>query len=620
MARRYLVTGLTLDQFFDELNSHGVRYVVLRWFETLPDVDPGEDIDLLVADEDLAFVGTLLTSKRVPPKRQKFDVYSVSGLAGSDWRGIPYFPPGLAGGLLERSVLLRGRYRVPASSDHFDSLSYHAVYHKGAASGLPETTASHHPIGTGDHDYAAVLGRLAADNGLSVPITLKGLDAYLDGKKLRPPLDTLDKLAEHNEWLRDHVDELFGPVDGGVPGLAVFVLRSRAGHLVDPLCAELRREGLEPLECLPLDEVTAARVRSAARGGIWGRGPFPLSGGDPAVFVVAYDLSASVGDERSQDADRVTRSKLAIRDRLLAAVPPGERYNPLHSSDNPRQALDYLGLLHDPGLLPRVQDRIDSIRAEMIFPFPVVETLPSWRRRAVTAVVQHPVHGESVCKVFYPSARRFMERELRSRTEFAALPQVPTLLDAGENWLLMPRYTDTAAHVRRRLPGRRAQVTPAAARSLARMARTLHEHGVFLLDLTPQNLMSDPQEGLKVLDWEFLQDLPEGLATGRRALTASPTVIGRAGDLPDVDVPLGTHRTVFHPTVTGVPAGLLLRAPWPILSLLMEPGMLVVACLQIARARVSGTGRALRPVARRAALWTLSRLELGGALFRRRTR
>jgi hypothetical protein len=605
VARRYLVAGLTLDQFFDELNAHGVRYVVLRWFDALPEVDPGEDIDLLVADEDLAFVGTLLTSERVAPRRQKFDVYTVSGLSGSDWRGIPYYPPRLAERLLDRAVLLRDRFRVPAPMDHFDSLSYHAVYHKGLASGLPETTGSHHPAGTGEHDYAGVLARLAEDNGLSVPITLKGLDAYLDGKKLRPPLDTLDKLAEHNEWLRDHVEELFGPVDGGVPGLAVFVLRERAAHLLEQLCVELRREGWEPLESVQLAPATVDRVRSAVRGGTWGRGPFPLSGGDPATFVVAYDLGASVGEADAHEPERVTTSKLAIRGRLLASVPPGERYNPLHSSDNPRQALDYLGLLHDPGILARVRDRIERIRAEMIFPFPVVETLPSYRRRAVTAIVEHPVHGECVCKVFYPTARRFMERELRARTEFAALPEVPTLLDAGENWLVMPRYSDTAEHVRRRLPGRRTQLTPSAVRALVRLARALHERGAFLLDLTPQNLMTDPEEGLKVLDWEFLQDLPPA---DRRRLVDSPTVHGRVAGLPDVDVPLGRHRTVFHATVTGVPAGLLVRAPWRILVPLMEPGMLAVCWLQVARARVAAAVTGLRPTARRAARWALIRL------------
>ena len=51
--RRHLRHGLPVDEFFDQLNRLGVRYAVLRWFDTLPAVEPGEDIDVLVADEDV---------------------------------------------------------------------------------------------------------------------------------------------------------------------------------------------------------------------------------------------------------------------------------------------------------------------------------------------------------------------------------------------------------------------------------------------------------------------------------------------------------------------------------------------------------------------------------------
>jgi hypothetical protein len=628
VARRYLIAGLTLEQFFDELNAHGVRYVVLRWFETLPDVDVGEDIDLLVADEDLPFVGTLLVSQRVAPQRQKFDVYTVSGLSGSDWQGIPYFTPRLANRLLERSVLLRNRYRVPSPLDHFDSLAYHAVYHKGERSGLPTGTVDQPSGVPGEHDYADVLSRLAADNRLSVPITLKGLDTYLAGKGLRPPLDTLDKLSEFNGWLLEHVDEMFGPEDAGLPGLAVFVLRERAAHLVGRLCEELRREGWEPLETVALDPEGRARVRAVVRGGTWGRGPLPRSGGGPVTFVIAYDLSAAApGGAVACDQDRVLRSKVAVRRRLLNGVPADERYNPLHSSDNPRQALEYLGLLPDAFVLPRVRDQIERIRAEMVFPFPVVELLPSRRRRAVTAVVEHPEYGQCVCKLFFPGARRFLLRELRSRTEFGGLPEVPALLAADANWLLMPRYTDTGTHVRRRLPGgERVQLRPSASLALARMALTLHEHGAFLLDLTPQNLMTDPQEGLKVLDWEFLQDFPRDRSGRCSGPARSPTVLGRATDLPGVDTPLGVSAdgagtvTVFHPTVTGIPARLLLRAPWKVQTLLMEPGMLAALVLRIARMAVRRAGKGLRRVARAVLRWRLTHLESRSTAARGRPR
>ena len=614
-TRRHLRAGLSIDDFFDELNRRGVRYAVLRWFESLPEVDPGEDIDVLVADEDLPALRSLLRSHRVSPARQKFDVYSVTGQPGSDYRGIPYLSPALAARLLDRAVLLRGRYRVPCPEDHFDSLAYHALYHKGERSGLPESAGAGAAPGTPEHDYAAILAGLAAGLGLSVPITMADLDAHLAASGARPPLDTLEKLAESNEWLRRRIEAEFGPADADLPGLAVFVVREAAAALLDRVCAELLREGWEPLETIRLDPAAAARAAAHVRGGNWGAGPWPVSGGGPVAYVVAYDLSSAVGDgEAAPGPDRVLASKLAIRRRLLADRPSGTSFNPLHSSDNPRQALDYLAVLDDPAVVGRARQRIDGLRAEMVFPYPVVELLPSNRRRAVTAVVAHPEFGECVCKLFYPSARRFLVRELRARTEFADQPEVPALLGSGPNWLLSPRFSDTGAHVRRPLPGTpHVQLTPRTSRSLARLARVLHERGSYVLDLTPLNLLTDRREGLKVIDWEFLQEFPGD----RPPLTASPTVLGSAEGLPGVDTPLGVSSsgravvTVFSPQVTGLPPRLLLTGARPAVptSLVAEAGMVAAALLRTTWTSARRARSTARGSARRAARAVVASLE-----------
>ncbi len=612
-TRRHLRAGLSIDSFFDELNRRGVRYAVLRWFETLPDVDPGEDVDVLVADEDLPLLRTLLGSHRVAPARQAFDVYSETGLPGSDFRGIPYLSPALAARVLDRAVLWRGRYRVPSPADHFDSMAYHVAYHKGLRSGLPAEPGAAPATGSPEHDYVAILGGLAADVGLSIRLTLADLDAHLAASGLRPPLDTLEKLAEANPWLRDHLEREFGPADADLPGLAVFVVREHAADLVDRVRAELLREGWEPLVTVPLDPEQAARVRARVRGGNWGAGPFAVGGGGPAAYVVAFDLAAVV-EGAASSPERVAASKLAVRRRLLAGRPSGARFNPLHSSDNARQALDYLDALDSPGLLAGIRERIAGLRAAAAFPYPVVQLLPSGRRRAVTAVVEHPELGECVCKVFHPSAHRFLERELRARTEFADLPEVPTLLEAGSNWLLSPCYTDTRAHVRRPLPdGPHEQLTPGTSRALARLARTVHERGSYLLDLTPLNLVSDAVEGLKVIDWEFLQEF----RCERPALADSPTVLGWNDRSPDVDTPLGVSSyggavlTVFSPRVTGVPSRLLLSRPARAVALLAEPGMVLAWLLLRVRTAVKRSRpRVLRAARRtaRAVLVGLARL------------
>lgn len=614
-TRRYLRDGISLEEFFDEMNRRGVRYAVLRWFETLPEVAAGEDIDILVADEDIDDVGTMLVSHLIAPRRQKFDVYTVSGLPGSDFRGVPYFSAALANSVLGRAVLLRGRYRVPSPLDHFDSLAYHAVYHKGDRAGIAQTAGSA-PQSSGDaeHDYDEVLGRLADAVSLPVPITMEGIDAHLRDKGLRPPLDTLDKLAASNPWLQRRIEADYGPPDAGMPGLGVFVLRERAAHLLDRLRQELLREGWEPLEIVRFDPDTAVRVSAAVRGGNWGKGPFALAGGAPVAYVVAYDLRASVVGAGSGDVDRVMQSKLAIRRRLLTGTPAGAQFNPLHSSDDPRQALDYLSVLGDPDVLARCRQRIDHIREAMTFPYPVVELLPSHRRRAVTAVVAHPEFGECVCKLFYPSATRFMARELRARTDFAALPEVPALLAHGENWILSPRYADTGAHVRRRLPGvQHVQLTPRASLALARLARSLHDKGAFLLDLSSANLISDPASGLKVIDWEFLQDFPGNAPP----LTESPTVLGHAAGMAGVDTPLGVSSmgtsaiTVFNPMVSGVPARLLLGGAGPIGSIaaVAEPGLLAAWLRRGLRSGVRDALRYSEGVARRRVRGVLAAVE-----------
>lgn len=585
-VRRHLRKGTSLEAFFADLEGRGVRYVVLRWFDTLPDVEPGEDVDMLVADEDIDALAPDLAAHRLPPRRQKFDVYSVSGLPGSDFQGIPYYPEPLASGLIERSVLLHGRYRVPCPQDHFDSLAFHAVYHKGERSGLPadkKAAASGEPAGATDHDYAAVLGRLADELDLDVEITLEGLDAHLAGKGLRPPLDTLDKLAQSNDWLRRHLETQFGPVDAGFPGLSVFVLRERALPLLDLLLQEMRAEGWEPLETVLLDPDAARRAGVAVRGGNWAIGPWPVAGGGPAAYVIGYDRSAALGVP--MPPGRVEMSKAVIRHRLLRGLAPEARYNPLHSSDDPRQAFDYLDVLEDPEVVARVRAGVARVREEMTFPYPVVEVLPTKARRAVVAVVRHPEYGECVCKLFHPWAVRYLHRELRARTAFAHIPEVPRLLEAGDRWLISPRYTDTGAHVRRRLPGtEQVQLASGVSLALARLARELHRSDTFLLDLTSQNLLTDPAAGLKVLDWEYLQEF----AGDRPPLAASPTVLGRADGEPLADTPMGEGRrgrvyiTAFSPLVTGLPVRLLLARPVRPLAWIAEPAMVAVFAVRAA--------------------------------------
>lgn len=578
-ARRYLAAGLDLDAFFGRLREQGVSYVVLRWFDDLPHVDEGEDIDMLVADEDLAFVHSLMATRPTLRPTQKFDIYSVSGLPGSDFRGVPYYAPRFATAMLERSEWLRGLYRVPSLQDHHDSLAYHAAYHKGYASGLTEEKVSSADREPADHDYEAVLAGLGSRLGISERPTLTSLDGHLAEGDLRPPLDTLERLATGNPWISDHFLSNRPALEELWRGFAVFVLRERSQTQVDLAVQELDRQGFEVLNVIHLDPDQRSTASHWLRGGNWARGPWPLSGGDPSVYVLVYDVvpDLSETDGLSANNNRILRAKQGLRARLLADVPASEQYNPVHSSDNPGQALDYLQALGDPDVQNRTRALVQELIDSCVFPYPVIRTMGGLARRAQVAVVEHPIHGPSVCKVFRPGATRFFEREVRARKDLSDVPEVPGLIESGERWLITPLYEDDRSHLRRRSSGSTGiRLTPAAARALARFAATLHERGFFLLDLSPGNVMSDPTAGLKIIDMEFLQEYRETVPE----LADAYTFWGLPAGISDYDEPLLTPaeprrapaggasrpRWLFHPAATGSSVPALLLPPHPVVD------------------------------------------------------
>jgi len=564
-ARRHLAPGLSLDDFFARLKEHDVHYVVLRWFDSLPHVDPGEDIDLLVADEDLPFVRSLMTTRSGPQRTQKFDIYSVSGLPGSDFHGVPYYSPRFARAILDGGIWLRDRYRVPGPEQHYDSLAYHAVYHKGRASGLAAGPGADEERLPADHDYHAVLTELAERLGRPLDPTLDGLDRYLADRGERPPLDTLERLEPTNAWIHERFFAELPAVEDLWRGLAVFVLRERALPQVELAVAALDREGFEVLDVVELDPQQQAVAGHRLRGGNWAQGPWPLSGGLPAAFVIAYDVAPDLtGPDRHRDANqRIPQAKERLRTQLLDGVAPAALYNPVHSSDNPHQALDYLEVLDDDSyvelhLRPLVKQLVEACT----FPFPVVRVLGGEARRAQVAVVEHPVHGASVCKLFRPAAERFFRRELRVREELSHLAVVPDLLEHGENWVLTSLYADDRSHARRQLPGRQdTQLTPEAVRSLTRFAGELHDRGLFLLDLSTHNLVTDPVAGLKVLDLEFLQEYQGTIPPLVEAYTFRGVPRGVDGyDLPRrTQLTQRVGGTVFHPAVSGSSVEALLQ-------------------------------------------------------------
>jgi len=206
IRKRMLPDGrrfLPLDrpsEFFTELHSRGTRYVVIRWFEGLPEKHDG-DIDFLVGDDGLADFEALLDRDRAGIS---CDVYAESGATGFSYGGIPYYPPELARKILDRRVTVAGNVAAPCPEDHFLSLAYHCVYRKGPDSGLPTSHRSVRPVATPKHDYRGTLAALAEKLGLRVEIDMESLDQYLGEQGWRPPAPILQRLAADNHWIQHH--------------------------------------------------------------------------------------------------------------------------------------------------------------------------------------------------------------------------------------------------------------------------------------------------------------------------------------------------------------------------------------------------------------------------------
>ena len=495
---------------------------------------------------------------RCSRRLQSVNLRSVSGLRGTDYNGVPYFPRKLALQILDNAVLMDGQYRVPATRDHFQSLAFHAVYHKGEASGLPLSKTEPASIENTKHDYASTLRRLRRQAGERADLTLAGLDRYLARKGQQPPGDLLERYQTRNPWLRRKLDRERRDI-GSAAGLIAFVVRERAADYIDEAVSVIERHGFELLHVLSLTDEERVRVAQAVRGGNWACGPFPQSGGDPVAVIVAYDFSyrpvqAADGQLINENA---VFTKYKIRDQIHSRLPKSEWFNPLHSADNGWQSLECLAAVDREGLLagrpaanrrdraPRPAALADQARAFDDRPqgagFPGRsprarrdgrEGFPA-RRGAVLRSRAHRPAG--TCRLALCPRAAGARRQLDPD---AALFGHPRACRAP-----LPR-------------SRQVQLTFDAMRSLARFVRVLRERNYFLLDLSTHNLISDPGAGLLMLDFEFLQRYP--IPTPR--LYRDFTILGKAPhsscDSPVYIVPghwqASVRSSVFHRAICGL--------------------------------------------------------------------
>lgn len=578
--RHYLSEKVGVEGLIQRLSDDGLRYAVLRWFEELPAIGPGEDLDVLVADSDLQRMRDILAEE---PGTIPVDIYSETGLVGTDFHDMAYYPPTLAARILDRAVMHGSGCRVPHPEDHLFSLAYHAAYHKGAESGLfSELVPS---IPEPDHDYGVALKSIAAPLGRSFPAGLEEIDEALSEAGWRPPLDTLRRLAESNTWIRHRFFPTADDVPTELPEPTIFFIRERTLEVLS------RAEVIEVfatfefdiLEVHDLSGPARARCTESVRGGNWGSGPFPVSGGEPVLVIVAVHYGPRrpgtvllTRYPRLTNGD-VLHAKVAMRDVIERKVGNAESFNPVHSSDDEFETWEYIKLaLPDklPALRAEVGRRRDTYRTTR----PVRATLSTGRRAKVEVVEAEDGRGV-VRKTFAPHATRYLERELSAMRDLAPFVNaVPTILGTGTNWFETELYEDTLdlSH----WPDGRL-VPLEVARQMVEVLRQIHALGADLIDAKPQNFLVDPSAGLKLVDYEFYHRYRDNPPEFDRIYAFVGVPPGFGGDVPFGEI---SYETGWAPYV-GLSRKSLLHDPaWRqrLNRSLFEAGQASLAPVQLA--------------------------------------
>src|SRR5690606_29134917 len=137
-----------------------------------------------------------------------------------------------------------------------------------------------------------------------------------------------------------------------------------------------------------LDAETRDRCAGSMRGGNWGPGAYPSSGGLPAgVLVTAHygprapDAATRSRYPRLTNLD-VLEAKNRIRDEANERLSEDARWNPVHSSDNEAEAWAYVSLAM-PHRRELLRQALAERREEFRTPGEVMAVLRCGRRAKV---------------------------------------------------------------------------------------------------------------------------------------------------------------------------------------------------------------------------------------------
>ena len=355
-------------------------------------------------------------------------------------------------------------------------------------------------------------------------------------------------------------------------GITVFLIRDCELAYLDTLLKLLDHYGFNVLSSVPIEGGQQQALAQWVLDDGQEQGNFTSSGSPPVFLLVVQDVHPVPAKQMSSDSPgqvknlRVPIIKATFSAKISPEESKEEKQRPIHCSRDAEQALKYLKTLL-PEQVSKIREAALNNDAAFRTPYPVLADLSKEVCRAKVELVDF--HGtEAICKTFRPGRERYLEREVKARELGASLPEVSRLLEVGPHYLVFERYANCMESILSpRAPFSHHGLLPIWAIERVR-AVILHYRrlGYECIDLNPHDLIYDPCQGLKIIDFEFLQPGYDEIKTlkGNYAWYAVPSLF--SGDLPP-SARQSSYRQCWFP-YTGLPRTLCLsELPRPLLAM-----------------------------------------------------
>jgi len=346
--RSYFPEGWSHREFINFLNHEKIEYVVLRWQQNIENWPEGDDIDLLVSDDDISRLRDALD---VRLGTKPVDLHAVSGGESGRHDKMAYFPPALAKEILSRKVLENGMW-MPCKEDMLKCFAYHLIFHKGKNAKLAASAAGPKKPGR----YSDELERLAGIAGGDINPDYESVYAFLESQNFVPPLDMISRISHDNAWVKENLTTTTPEPDvdlSKLKNISVIILRDivREWGNLKELREDILSEGFDIVLEKELSKDEQSFAAHEIRGGNWSAGPWPTNGGKPYyMFILKDENPIKPNAKQLKQYPNLENARVLFKREWRDAVngklaDKALHANFVHASDNAHESYDYIKII-----------------------------------------------------------------------------------------------------------------------------------------------------------------------------------------------------------------------------------------------------------------------------------